>query len=97
MPLIETEKYNKLLITHLVEEFGIDKDKANEILNAIAQYILYVLAFKKSMRTPMGTLVFNNNGISISEQNTALIELLKSDFTEENLSQQLENLVAGIK
>lgn len=93
--MLLAEKYNEYLIEFLVDEYGFTKERANTILSAIALYIVNALVFKKSINTPFGTMVMTKDGISITGQNIALIELLKKDFSDKELATMIENIIKG--
>jgi hypothetical protein len=89
------DKYNEQLIDFLVDEHNFTRERANSLINSIAIYILNVLVFKKTINTPFGVMVLGPEGVSITEPNLALIELLKEDFSDDKLAHMIENIIKG--
>jgi len=87
--------YNQTLAEQLHQQFLIPQDRAEQILNYIAEFTLYALTFKGAINTPFGKLVLSGDAIEIAEQNHALQGVLKSELSEEAFRQRVHDLVSG--
>lgn len=88
-------KYNQILVDNLVEQFGVTEVRAAEILDSIAETILYTVVFKGPVNTPFGKMSMLKEGIQIIEQNKTLQKRLKSEKSAEAVASLVKEVVMG--
>jgi hypothetical protein len=88
-------KYNQQLVEHLVEEFGFTSLRATELLNFIAEDILYCVLFRGPIITPFGKMAMLKEGIQITEQNQELISKFKTERRQENIVKFIHEITTG--
>lgn len=94
MPIVEST-YNQLLVDQLVDQFGISKIRADEIINCIAENILYYTMFKGAINTPFGKIAMLQTGLQIIEQNKALLNSFSREQSAEAITAFIKDIISG--
>jgi hypothetical protein len=94
MAILE-DTYNQLLVDQLADQFGVSPARANELINCIAENILFYTVFKGPINTPFGKIAMLQGGLQIIEQNKALINSFKKEQGAEAITAFIKDIISG--
>lgn len=89
------DQYEKQLKEHLAEKFDLEESVVEEVLDEISRHVLYCLVFKGESDSVVGRLSFGGSGVTISEQNPKLIEMLKRECSSEYVEKRVVEIISG--